>query len=235
MNREYKKYVNKVLSFITTDDKTKKKIKIDLLEMLMTREEDGYSIDPYEVLGDPKEVADEFTDNLESSKLSYFEYKTQARFLGLPLIHITSKRNGKAVGIIAIGAQAYGVIALGGLSIGVISLGGICTGIFSLGGLSMGLYMAVGGIALASSIAVGGIAVAKGLAIGGIAVAKEIAVGSLTVGRLVAYQDEFREIANTSIQAFKIPDHKDAFMNTYEALYENISFIKDFLIRLFLG
>jgi len=130
MRREYKVYVNKVLSYISTDHKTKKKIKSDLLETLMTREDEGMDVDPYEVLGDPLEVAKEFSENLGMSMLNGgFEYKSKVSILGVPLVHINLGRNATAKGIVAIGSKSVGIISIGGISLGVVSLGGIGFGV----------------------------------------------------------------------------------------------------------
>ncbi len=109
------------------------------------------------------------------------EFRSDASFLGWPLVHIVSQahRQGrkktargwiaigpKAIGGIAIGGSAGGVIAfggftfalvsLGGFSVGLLAWGGLAAGVFALGGASAG-YAAVGGVS-AGYYACGGVA-----------------------------------------------------------------------------
>jgi len=105
-----------------------------------------------------------------------YEYKSEAEFLGLPLIHIAQGIDPKtgaprvAKGIIAIGNIAFGVFAMGGLAFGGITLGGISIGLFALGGLALG-GIALGGLSVGALAAFGGLAVSAGYAIGGLALA----------------------------------------------------------------
>ncbi|MDD5919087.1 MAG: helix-turn-helix transcriptional regulator [bacterium] len=94
-----------------------------------------------------------------------YEYKSEASFFGLPLVHVhLSRGRGRpavAKGIIAIGDMAVGIVALGGISAGIIALGGLSLGLLlALGGLSAGLF-SLGGVALASELAVGAVASAR--------------------------------------------------------------------------
>ena len=94
-----------------------------------------------------------------------YEYKSEASFFGLPLVHVhLSRGRGRpavAKGIIAIGDMAVGVVALGGISAGLVALGGLSLGLLlALGGLSAGLF-SLGGVALASELAVGAVASAR--------------------------------------------------------------------------
>ncbi|MEA4897424.1 MAG: helix-turn-helix domain-containing protein [Christensenellaceae bacterium] len=119
-----------------------------------------------------------------------YEYKSEAAFLGLPLIHVKFSRfSGRP-------AVARGVIAVGDIALGGFALGGIAAGLISLGGLSAGLLLALGGMAL-GGVAFGGIAVgalaiggmALGLySMGGMAVARELAIGGMAVGRVAIGQ-----------------------------------------------
>lgn len=89
-------------------------------------------------------------------------YRSNARFLGLPLLHINggvgrSKRRRVAKGWIAIGDTAIGGVALGGMAFGGIALGGLGAGVISFAGLSLGALFAFGGCAL-GSMAFGGFA-----------------------------------------------------------------------------
>ena len=123
----------------------------------------------------------------------YYEYVSQRKIFGLPLVHIRIAHHGfaRATGIIAIGNAAVGLVSIGGCSLGLISLGGISVGLllalggasvglFSLGGLAVGGF-AIGGLAVSQWFSLGGGAVSGGLAIGGGAVG-QVAVGDSAVG-----------------------------------------------------
>jgi len=173
-----KKYINDVLKHIHVDRKTKKRIKEDLTYRI----EDAMSEDPYfdavTEMGRPKDLAAEFTENLENGTLmdslifvqkEPYEYKSEKTFMGLPLIHIHTggtNRTSRAKGIIAIGDFATGIISIGGVSVGVVSLGGVSLGVISLGGVALGA-IALGGVAI-GGIALGGVAVGIAKALGGL-------------------------------------------------------------------
>jgi hypothetical protein len=112
-----------------------------------------------------------------------YEYKSEAEFFGLPLIHIAQGIDPKtgtmrvAKGIIAIGNIAIGVLALGGLSFGGITVGGASIGLFALGGLALG-GVTLGGVSIGLLIALGGLAVSGGYAIGGLALAPHFLGGN---------------------------------------------------------
>jgi len=234
MRREYKVYVNKVLSYISTDHKTKKKIKSDLLETLMTREDEGMDVDPYEVLGDPLEVAKEFSENLGMSMLNGgFEYKSKVSILGVPLVHINLGRNATAKGIVAIGSKSVGIISIGGISLGVVSLGGIGFGVLAFGGIAAGLFSAFGGVAVAYEMAIGGVATAKSLAVGGVALAKDIAIGGSVSASLMGYTQSFN--GENIMQAFRLPSEKAQFMTEYFVRFPDFGTIKDTIIRTILN
>ncbi len=66
-----------------------------------------------------------------------FEYKSEASFLGLPLLHISFKYRPNrmpvpAKGIIAIGQFGLGVINISQFGVGVISLGQFTASVFAL-------------------------------------------------------------------------------------------------------
>lgn len=129
-----------------------------------------------------------------------YEYKSERKIRGIPLVHINVGYGiRKAKGIIAIGNLAEGVIAIGGLSLGIVSIGGLGAGLITLSGLSLGLLLAIGGIAI-GSIAVGGFSLglfaiggcAIGIyAFGGSAIARNIAYGGYASGH-IAIGDEAR-------------------------------------------
>jgi tRNA A-37 threonylcarbamoyl transferase component Bud32 len=103
-----------------------------------------------------------------------WEYRSKRTLFGLPLLHVamgldpaTGKAR-KAVGIIAVGAQARGVVAMGGFAQGFLAFGGFAIGVIAIGGVSLGLA-AFGGVAVALLLAYGGVAVAP-WAMGGLAI-----------------------------------------------------------------
>jgi hypothetical protein len=105
-----------------------------------------------------------------------YEYKSEAKLFGLPLIHISSGYDPKTMrpkvarGILAIGNIAIGVFAMGGLAIGGFSLGGVSLGVLALGGLALGGF-SIGGLAVGLLFAGGGMAVSTLYAMGGLALA----------------------------------------------------------------
>jgi hypothetical protein len=119
------------------------------------------------------------------------EYRSQARLLGLPLVHITTGemiegryQRGIATAWIAIGDIAFGALfACGGVAIGGISLGGASLGLLAMGGLALGM-VALGGLGV-GVVAVGGGAIAWYAAIGGLAIARDYAIGGLAMARNV--------------------------------------------------
>jgi hypothetical protein len=120
--------------------------------------------------GDPRGQA----ANATPMGIGGYEYKSQAEFLGLPLVHIAvgvdpkTGRKRIAKGVIAIGDIAVGVFALGGVALGGLTLGGVSLGVAALGGLAIGAGAALGGLAI-GYVAVGGLAIGY-YALGGLAV-----------------------------------------------------------------
>jgi hypothetical protein len=115
-----------------------------------------------------------------------YEYKSEAEFLGWPLIHIAQGINPEtgtprvAKGIIAIGNFAVGGLAIGGLAAGVVTLGGLGLGLFSFGGLAIGILAAGGGLAVGGVFAIGGAAISLIYAMGGLALAPHFIGGNGT-------------------------------------------------------
>ena len=123
-----------------------------------------------------------------------WEYRSQASFLGLPLVHIrigdrfallkapvkawiaVGERaigglfafGAIAVAPLSVGGITIGLLPFGGLALGVVALGGFAVGIYSYGGLVLG-WLAMGGCAIGWLAADGGIALARDFASGGIA------------------------------------------------------------------
>ena len=115
----------------------------------------------------------------------YYEYVSQSKLFGLPLVHIRIAHHGfaRATGIIAIGNAAVGLVSIGGCSLGLISLGGISVGLLlALGGASVGLF-SLGGMAV-GGFAIGGLGVSLWCPLGGGAVSGGLAIGSGAVGHV---------------------------------------------------
>lgn len=105
-----------------------------------------------------------------------YEYKSEATFLGMPLVHIhggrlaPGQKRRKAVGWIATGEVAYGGICAGIFSVGAVSFGAISIGgLISMGGISAALGYSAGAMTAAGLVSTGGFSVALWLAIGGMA------------------------------------------------------------------
>lgn len=105
-----------------------------------------------------------------------YEYKSEARFLGMPLVHVyggyrpPGQKRRKAVGWIAMGDIAYGGLCAGVVSVGAISFGAISAGgLLSMGAVSAALGYSAGGLSIAGLLSTGGVSIAAWLAIGGVA------------------------------------------------------------------
>jgi RNA polymerase sigma factor (sigma-70 family) len=126
-----------------------------------------------------------------------FEYRSEACWLGLPLVHIrlgsTWARQLEPVtawiaiadylaigGLFAFGGLAVAPLCVGGFALGGIVFGGFAAGILCYAGFGLGLWvvggmvsglMAVGGCAFGWKAALGGIAISLQFALGGVALA----------------------------------------------------------------
>jgi hypothetical protein len=113
------------------------------------------------------------------------EYVSDARFLGLALLHVTRGRSpetGRRVtarGVIAVGRKAVGVLAIGQASAGVVAIGQASAG------LLLGIGQATCGIVAVGQLAVGLLGGFGQLATGW------IAVGQLGLGEWVLAQVGF--------------------------------------------
>jgi hypothetical protein len=118
---------------------------------------------------------------------SFHEFKSRAKWLGMPLIHYTFGKNPEtgrrvvAKGVIAVGRMACGIIAIGQASIGVIAIGQLAIGfLFGLGQLSTGL-VAAGQVAIGVYFGLGQVAIGQ------------VAIGQLAYGKYVLAQFGFGE------------------------------------------
>ena len=115
--------------------------------------------------------------------INEYEYISQTKVFGIPLIHI--KGHGTAKGIVAIGPLALGIISIGILPTGLISLGALSTGILlAVGGLSFSLFTAIGGVALSFYLSIGGVGISYFYSLGGAAIANHCAIGGAAVAKL---------------------------------------------------
>jgi RNA polymerase sigma factor (sigma-70 family) len=130
-----------------------------------------------------------------NTKIPLLEWRTNAAFLGLPLVHFRlggdpgDRRPVKAwiavgnvafgglmafgpiaIAPICVGAFALGAVVFGGFSVGILTYSGFGFGVWGIGGCIMGLFT-VGGCAVGWNAALGGIAIAREFALGGAAVA----------------------------------------------------------------
>ena len=139
----------------------------------------------------------------------HYEYKSEATWFGLPLVHINLAQKGlcRAKGVLAIGNVATGILAVGCFSFGLISIGAIALGLLVLGCLGLGALVvgavALGGIALGGCaigyLAFGGSAVGV-YAVGGAAAASKVAIGGAASGAL-AIGDQAKGVVTFSTQA----------------------------------
>lgn len=113
---------------------------------------------------------------------SFHEFKSNATFMGLPMIHYTygkcpeTGRRVCAKGVIAIGRIAAGIIAMGQASFGLVAIGQLAIGlVFGLGQLSTGL----------AAVAQAAIGVYFGL---GQLATGYIAIGQFAIGKYVLAQ-----------------------------------------------
>ncbi|MFZ5351747.1 MAG: transcriptional regulator [Bacillota bacterium] len=248
MNNDINNYVKTVLSYIAAEDRMKERIERDLYSHISAASEREDISIVLQRMGDPREVASEFMDNIYENKsevierlvqertmVDYlyktcYEYRSKTEIFGLPLVHIKSRRFGfkpeVAKGIIAIGDVAIGVISLGGLALGGLCFGGISLGLLTFGGVAVGALAALGGFAGAGLLAIGGMALSFGGAIGGLAVGK-IAFGGLAKG-IVAIGGE--PVGKYVLDISEKIASKNEIHAVIKEAYPNIS---DWVVRLF--
>jgi hypothetical protein len=209
-NKEFLKYIKKVISFIECDEKTKKLIQEDLYTNMSVKSEELNEADPVKLMGDPNEVAREFIYNMDLKESTGFEYQTNIKILGLPLIHINFKPSGKAKGIFAMGNIAIGLIAVGKVAIGAISFGAI----------SISLLLSAGAISLSLLLSLGAVAIAYGCSFGAVAIANYYAFGAYAQAKTA-----LGEVTNSTT----FLDNSEAFTS----IIENISTIKEGINEVF--
>lgn len=226
MKSKFDCYIDMVISKIGCSHKLEKQIREDLYNTLLEKQNLEGIDDPYKLMGDPADVAEDFKENLdmkdtqsyESYRAYDYEYISKARILGIPLVHINFKRFGVAKGIIAIGGISIGVLSIGGISIGIISLGGAALGILcTLGGVAVSIGISIGGLAVAYLLSFGGLAIAKYMAFGGLAIA-DISVGGVAKGIVAVYEQ-----SGTGKYLFKAPADPNEVIRAVKNIYPNIN------------
>lgn len=225
MKNEFDYYIRRVVSKIGCGSKMKRQIEEDLLNTLLEKQAIKGVDDPYELLGDPSEVAEEFKENLgikENMKyglyLDGFEYISKRSLFGVPLVHINFKRFGVAKGIVAIGAVSIGVISIGAVSIGLVGIGAIALSLLlSMAGMAISLGASIGGLAISVFFSLGGLAIAKYMAVGGLAIG-DISIGGVAKGIISVYRQN-----GTGTYTFKAPADSGLVINAVKKVYPNIS------------
>lgn len=126
-------------------------------------------------------------ETLKKQKPSiHYEYKSQKKLFGLPLIHINIGMGAyQAKGIIAIGMISKGLLSIGLLSIGILSMGTLSFGFIGIGGFSLSL-IALAAIAI-GVISIGAISIGL-FAIGAISIGL-FSLGALSIAQYVAIGD----------------------------------------------
>lgn len=227
-------YATEVSNHLKCNQAMKRRIREDVIDALNVRAEELGLSDPVALMGSPAEVAADFSANLGLPAAIGWEYESETKIFGLPLIHVVSNRMKIAKGIIAIGPISIGVVSLGAVSVGVFSLGGIAMGLWAFGGLSLGLFMAIGGMAIAYDLAVGGLSVAKNMAVGGMAVAGDIAIGGQSVAQIAGHTQD-PNVLNDSIKfVYRLPAEADQMVDRINQVFPSLGIIKQWIVNLLL-
>lgn len=258
MNEKFQVYIDNVIDHIGVTGKKEKRIREDLYTALIEKADATGENDPYILMGDIEEVAEEFRANLgikdngvyESQyingyKYRYgyglsYEYVSKTKIFGIPLVHINTKPFGVAKGIFSLGTLAIGVFSLGAVSLGVMSFGALglglliafggmsISGLISLGGIAISGLMSMGGLSIAYGYSLGGLAIAKFIAVGGYAKA-DIAIGGVTNGIVSVFKQH-----GTGQYMFQTPVNSEEVITTIRTVFPRtgngiLNFIKNFL------
>lgn len=212
MSSEFNDYIDKVIGSIGVTGKREKQIREDLISALIEKQESIGESDPYSLLGNPEDVAEEFRENLElkSRGVHYngvrypFEYISKTKVFGIPLVHVNTNPFGVAKGVFAAGITSIGVFSFGAISIGVLSFGAIALGILvAMGGVALSGILSMGGAAISYTASLGGLAIAKYISIGGYASA-DISIGGVCNGIVAVFNQH-----GTGQYMFKAPANPD--------------------------
>lgn len=194
--KKINRYVFKILSYIECDSLLRKKLRDDLLSDISSRSDIEDISDPYELMGNPKDVALEIIERHNLKLSPGFEYISDTKIFGLPLIHISSRKRGVAMGVLAIGLKSVGVLSFGILSLGIVSFGIISIGVLTaIGSLSIGLLLSVGALSISAYMSVGAIAISSYISLGAIAISNNISIGAISIGKVAVGARAYGEVA----------------------------------------
>ena len=159
---------------------------------------------------------------------SFFEYKSQKTWRGIPLVHVNIGFGKRAKGVIAIGLVAQGIVAIGLAGLGVITLAPF----------GIGLLLAVGGMVL-GGIAVGSVAVGViaggafclGLFSMGALAVGQFSFGAMAIGQQVAIGDSahgdialgFSEVSGRIFAEVRGADGSFDYQGMVQAIDENVA------------
>lgn len=241
MGREFQDYIDRVLYSIGVGGRKEKQIREDLYVSLMEKQQITGESDPYILLGNTEDVAEEFRENLEiSHNPRYFlgnrhgyrrgyEYVSKVKVFGIPLVHVNTKPLGIAKGIFACGSIAVGLVSFGVISIGAIGFGAVSLAIaMAIGGVAFSGLLSLGGVAASYAISLGGAAIAKYIAIGGYARA-DIAIGGVVKGIVAVFNQH-----GTGQYMFNAPVNPDEVISAIKQVHPSIGKSLLEFIRFFL-
>lgn len=229
-------YAAEVSNHLKCNQAMKRRIREDVIDALNVRAEELGLSDPVALMGSPAEVAADFSANL-GLPVTYgweYEYESETRIFGLPLIHIVSNRMKIAKGIIAIGPVSIGVVSIGAVSVGIFSFGGIAMGLLAFGGASLGFFMAMGGVAVAYDLAVGGFSIAKNMAAGGMAIAGDIAIGGQSIAQIAGHTQDPNVVSDNIEFVYRLPSEADQMVDRIKQVFPSLGIIKRWIVELLL-
>lgn len=236
MNKDFLNYIDEIVDSIGVSGKKRRVIREDLYASLMEKQQVTGESDPYILLGDPEEIAEEFRENLEISSPRYYwryrhshrrgyEYVSSTKVFGVPLVHVNTKPMGIAKGIFSCGSIAVGLVSFGVISIGAIGFGAISLAIaMAIGGVAFSGLLSLGGVAVSYAISLGGASIAKYIAIGGYARA-DIAIGGVAKGIVAVFNQH-----GTGQYMFNKPVDPAEVISAIKQVYPNMGkFLLDFI------
>jgi len=102
---------------------------------------------------------------------TFREYRSRARFLGRPVVHVTygrcpsTGRRVTAYGVVAVGRRAVGGLAIGQLALGIVPVGQLAIGLVAFGQAALGLLFGFGqlgtGVLALAQLGIGYVTVAQ--------------------------------------------------------------------------
>ena len=170
---------------------------------------------------------------------SFFEYKSERKMFGLPLVHINIGWGAKkAKGVLAIGNIATGILSIGLLSKGILAIGLLSLGVIGIGALSIALLLSIGSIAI-GTFAIGALAIGVfalgALAIGmfttgALSLGTHIAIGynahgHIAIGRIVSGVREFVDTSpgNLNLSAISGSEVREAIYEEFPGMWRWIT------------